>query len=228
MTNVRRQSRQTWISRNIDSMPFVVFCPLQVGQVSGVVQGSSVTGYSGTWHGGRCFPLGFLDDECAAAVATDVDRSPLGFDGLGGVLPQTIRTRDRCVGGSVHGMGVVDGRTGYRYLVLLLNHLANFSCKPPCCAVAEGAHCSPSPWLRRRLLGGMRLAGVRFPHISTQHPRFVLDGVYGCQCLSGCSAQLCEPWNCGEGGLGGDARGGLPESAGGPTRAIIFGCGGGI
>jgi hypothetical protein len=32
-----------WISRNIDSMLFVVFCPLQFGQVSGVVQGSSVT-----------------------------------------------------------------------------------------------------------------------------------------------------------------------------------------
>jgi hypothetical protein len=41
---VRRQSRQTWISRNIDSMLFVVFCPLQPGQVSGVPQGSSVTG----------------------------------------------------------------------------------------------------------------------------------------------------------------------------------------
>ena len=43
MTNVRRQSRQMWISRNIDSMLFVVFCPLQPGQVSGVAQGSSVT-----------------------------------------------------------------------------------------------------------------------------------------------------------------------------------------
>ena len=44
MTNVRRQSRQMWISRNIDSMPFVVFCPLQYGHVSGVAQGSSLTG----------------------------------------------------------------------------------------------------------------------------------------------------------------------------------------
>ena len=43
MTNVRKQSRQMWISRNIDSMLFVVFCPLQPGQVSGVAQGSSVT-----------------------------------------------------------------------------------------------------------------------------------------------------------------------------------------
>jgi hypothetical protein len=43
MTNVRRQSRQMWISRNIDSMLFVVFCPLQPGQVNGVAQGSSVT-----------------------------------------------------------------------------------------------------------------------------------------------------------------------------------------
>jgi hypothetical protein len=42
MTNVRRQSRQTWISRNIDPMLFVVFCPLQLGQVSGAAQGSSV------------------------------------------------------------------------------------------------------------------------------------------------------------------------------------------
>jgi hypothetical protein len=32
-----------WISRNIDSMLLVVFCPLQPGQVSGVAQGSSVT-----------------------------------------------------------------------------------------------------------------------------------------------------------------------------------------
>jgi hypothetical protein len=43
MTNVRKQSRQMWISRNIDSMLLVVFCPLQPGQVSGVAQGSSVT-----------------------------------------------------------------------------------------------------------------------------------------------------------------------------------------
>jgi hypothetical protein len=75
MTNVRRQSRQKWISRNIDSMLFVVFCPLQPGQVSGVAQGWSVTNDSGAPGRDRFFPLRFLDNERAVAVAADMNLS---------------------------------------------------------------------------------------------------------------------------------------------------------
>jgi hypothetical protein len=93
MTNVRRQSRQMWISRNIDSMPFVVFCPLQLGQVSGVPQVSSVTDNSSTRGTGRFFPLGFLDDEGLVAIAANVDLSQERFHGFDGVLRMTLRAR---------------------------------------------------------------------------------------------------------------------------------------
>jgi hypothetical protein len=99
MMNVRRQSRHTWISRNIDSMLFVVFCPLQLGQGSGVAQGLSVTGNSRTRGRG----LGFLDDEGPVAIATDVDLSQQRFHSLDRVLRTTIRAGERHVGGSAHG-----------------------------------------------------------------------------------------------------------------------------
>ena len=127
MTNVRRQSRQKWISRNIDSMLFVVFCPLQPGQVSGVAQGWSVTNDSGAPGRDRFFPLRFLDNERAVAVAADMNLSQERFHGFDGVLRMTRWARQGRFGGSVHwlaaGQGSADAtveRKGYRYLVLLV------------------------------------------------------------------------------------------------------------
>ena len=116
-----------WISRNMDSMLFVVFCPLQPGQVSGVAQGLSVTDKSRTRRRARVLALGFLDDECTVAVAADVDLRQERFHGFEGVMRMTRWARQGPAGGSVHRLVAGrDGSTrngraeGYRYLVLLV------------------------------------------------------------------------------------------------------------
>ena len=83
-------------------MLFVVFCPLQPGQVSGVAQGSSVTDDSRTPPTGRFFPLRFLDNERAVAVAADVDFSQERFHGFDGVIRMTCWAGQGRAVGSVH------------------------------------------------------------------------------------------------------------------------------
>jgi hypothetical protein len=112
MTNVRRQSWQTWIWRNLEPMLFVVvwfLFRLQLGQVSGGrrrVRPSRIT--SSTRGTGRFFPFGFVDDERPMAVPADVDFSQERLHGFDGVLRMTVRTG---AGRLAHGMTPGDSRS---------------------------------------------------------------------------------------------------------------------
>jgi hypothetical protein len=106
-------------------MLFVVFCPLQLGQGSGVAQGSSVTDDSGTRRRRRFVPLGFLDDEGAVAVPADVDFSQERFHRLDGVLQMTRWARqgvliDVFIALLAGGRAQTQRQGGYRYLVLFV------------------------------------------------------------------------------------------------------------